>query len=145
MPVAGLVGSDLPTASDFRAVADPYTGEEVYVIPRIAPDWAVLHVQEADSLGNARISGTPYWDRIMSRAASRVIITAERIVPTADFARCPELTVVPAFLVDAVVEAPGGAWPGSCYPHYGIDEPAVHDYLAHAGDAAWLAAHLRDH
>jgi glutaconate CoA-transferase subunit A len=142
MPVAGLHGSDLPAASGFRAVADPYTGEEVYVIPRLAPDVAVLHVQEADALGNARIYGSPFWDRLMSRAAARVIITAERIVPTAELARLPELTAVPAFLVDAVVAAPGGAWPGSCHGHYGIAEAAVRDYLAHAHDPAWLRDHL---
>ncbi len=144
MPVAGLFGSDLPAASGFRTVADPYTGEPVYVMPRLAPDWAVLHVHEADELGNARIWGTPYWDRLMSRAAERVILTTERIVPTAEFVRCPELTVVPAFLVDAVVEAPGGAWPGSCHPCYGVDEAAVRDYLAHAGDREWLSKHLHE-
>ena len=144
MPVAGLFGSDLPAASGFRVVEDPYTGEPVHVIPRIAPDFAVLHVQEADPLGNARIDGTPFWDRIMSRAAGRVILTAERIVPTAEFARCPELTIVPAFLVDAVVEAPGGAWPGACHPWYGVDEAAVFDYLAHARDRGWLDRYLRD-
>ena len=142
MPVAGLFGSDLPAASGFRAVDDPYTGEPVYVMPRLAPDWAVLHVHEADELGNARIWGTPYWDRLMSRAAERLILTAERIVPTAEFVRCPELTVVPAFLVAAVVEVPGGAWPGSCHPCYGVDEAAVRDYLAHAGDREWLSQHL---
>ncbi len=144
MPVAGLFGSDLPAASGFRQMTDPYSGEVVYVIPRIAPDWAVLHVHEADALGNARIRGTPFWDRIMSRAAGRVILTAERIVPTAEFARRPELTIVPAFLVDAVVEAPGGAWPGSCHPLYDVDEPAVFDYLAGSRDPSWLAEHLRE-
>src|SRR3712207_1436219 len=72
--------------------------------------------------------------RRSSDRGERVVPTAERIVPTAEFVRCPELTVVPAFLVDAVVEAPGGAWPGSCHPCYGVDEAAVRDYLAHAGD-----------
>src|SRR5690348_383105 len=110
MPVAGMFGSDLPAASGFQTVRDPYTSAEVYVIPQIKPDWAVLHVQEADVLGNARVRGTPFWDRILSRAADNVIVTAERIVPTEDFTACPELTLAPGFLVAAVVAAPGGAW-----------------------------------
>lgn len=142
MPVAGMFGGDLPAASDFRTVRDPYSGQEVCVIPRIAPDWAVLHVHEADAEGNARVFGTPFWDRIMSRAADRLIVTAERIVPTAEFARQPELTLVPGFLVAAVVRAPGGAWPGSCWPDYPIDEPAVRDYLAASRDPATLAGYL---
>jgi glutaconate CoA-transferase, subunit A len=142
MPVAGLFGSDLPAASGFRTVCDPYSGAEVYVIPGIAPDWAVLHVHEADASGNARVFGTPFWDRIMSRAADRLIVTAERIIPTAEFERVPELTLVPGFLVVAVVEAPGGAWPAACWPDYAIDEPAVFDYLEASRDPARLRAYL---
>ena len=142
MPVAGLFRSDLPAASGFRTVQDPYSGAEVYVIPRIAPDWAVLHVHEADSDGNARVFGTPFWDRIMSRAADKVIITAERIIPTAEFARVPELTLVPGFLVSAVVEAPGGAWPGACWPDYPTDEAAGWAYLEASRDADRLRDYL---
>src|SRR5215217_7675233 len=120
-----MFGSDVPAASGLVAVRDPYTDQEVYVVPRLQPDWAVLHVQEADAEGNARIYGSVFWDRIMSRAARGVILTAERIVPSAELARLPELTVVPGLLVRAVVEAPRGAWPGSCAPYYTIDREAV--------------------
>jgi glutaconate CoA-transferase subunit A len=142
MPVAGMFGSDIPAASGFKSVCDPYTGQEVCVIPRIAPDWAILHVHEADAEGNARVFGTPFWDRIMSRAADRLIITAERIIPTSEFVRQPELTLVPGFLVAAVVEAPGGAWPGACWPDYAVDEAAVWDYLESSRDSERLAEYL---
>ena len=59
MPLAGMAGSDLLTASGFRSVADPYSGREVVVIPAIRPDVALLHVQEADEDGNLRIQGAP--------------------------------------------------------------------------------------
>lgn len=142
MPVAGMFGSDIPAASGFQTIRDPYTGQEVCVIPRIAPDWAILHVHEADAEGNARVFGTPFWDRIMSRAADRLIITAERIVPTDTFTAQPELTMVPAFLVTAVVEAPGGAFPGACWPNYGVDEAGVWDYLAATKEPGALAGYL---
>jgi glutaconate CoA-transferase subunit A len=103
----------------------------------------VLHVQEADSLGNARIYGSVFWDRLMSRAARGVILTAERIVSTEELARQPELTVVPALLVRAVVEAPGGARPGSCAPLYDVDRAGVEAYLAACGDPAALRAYLQ--
>ena len=141
-PVAGLFGSDVPAASGLQTVRDPYTGSEVYVAPAIRPDWAVLHVHEADAQGNARIYGSVFWDRLMSRAARGVILTAERIVPTAELARQPELTVVPALLVRAVVEAPGGAAPCSCAPAYDTDRAGVEAYLAACGDPAALAAYL---
>jgi glutaconate CoA-transferase, subunit A len=50
-PVNALWGSDVAQASDFRVVKDPYTGQEVYAIPALRPDWAVIHVQEADEQG----------------------------------------------------------------------------------------------
>ncbi|HEY8367706.1 MAG TPA: CoA transferase [Thermodesulfobacteriota bacterium] len=142
-PVAGLDGSDLPAARGWRRIADPYgRGGEVVVIPSIRPDWAVLHVQVADAQGNGRILGAPYEDPLMARAARRVILTAERLVPSADLAREPELTQVPGFAVAAVVHAPGGAWPGSCHGFYDVDAAALDEWLRAAREPARLAAHL---
>lgn len=130
MPVAGLHGSDLPVARGFAVLNDPYTGSEVYVVPALIPDVAILHVQEADALGNGRIIGTRFEDVLMAQAARRVILTAERVVDGESFTDAPEAVAIPGFLVDAVVEAPGGAWPFSCTPLYGYDA----EYLA-----AWVA------
>lgn len=142
MPVAGLWGSDIPAQSGLKTVRDPYTGREVYVVPALRPDWAVLHVHEADAQGNARVFGSPFWDRSMSRAARQVIVTAERIVDTAVFQRQPELTLVPHFMVAAVVHTPRGAWPAACFPDYEVDHTAVRAYLAASRDPAGLRAHL---
>lgn len=141
-PIVGLNGSDVPAAAGLRTVKDPYTGAELYAIPAIRPDWAVIHAQEADALGNARIYGSPYWDLVMSRAARRVILTAERILPTEELARLPELTRIPHFLVGAVVHAPEGARPTSCHPYYGIDEAGVRAYLEASESPERLRAYL---
>lgn len=149
-PMAGLHESDVPELTGFRQAEDPYTGERVYMIPHIRPDWAVLHVQHADAEGNARIDGGPFEDVLMSRAAAGVILTAERIVNTSFFQERPERTNIPAFMVRAVVHAPQGAAPGSCFPLYDTDEEAVAAYLEAAADPNALSAHLsqwekRDH
>lgn len=128
-PVAGLENSDIPRSSGFAKIPDPFTGREVFVVPAIQPDWAIIHVHEADARGNARIYGSPVWDRLMSRAAKRCILTAEKILPTEYFVAQPELTVIPELFVEAVVLARGGAWPTSMHPDYDLDEPAVWDYL----------------
>lgn len=117
MPVAGLSGSDLPTARGFRLMDDPYGGSSVFVIPAIQPDVAIIHVQEADREGNARIAGTLFEDSLMVQAARRVIVTAERIVETLPL----EQVVIPGFLVDAVIELPGGAAPCGCAGEYPYD------------------------
>lgn len=134
MPVAGLQGSDLPAARGFVPLRDPYGDTEVFVVPALMPDVALLHVQEADSLGNARIVGTRFEDVLMAQAARRVIVTAERIVDGATFSAIPEQVAIPGFMVDAVVAAPGGAWPFSCTPDYDFDATYLADWVAVARD-----------
>jgi glutaconate CoA-transferase subunit A len=142
LPVAGMFGSDLPAASGLQTVVDPYSGQEVYVVPRLQPDWAVLHVQEADQDGNARIYGSPFWDRLMARAARGVILSTEKIVTREHLAALPELTAIPGLLVRAVVEAPGGARPCSSTPDYGVDRAGIEAYLRAAAEPDELVEYL---
>src|SRR4051794_41082738 len=134
MPIAGMIGSDLLNARDFRTITDPYTGSSVVVIPSLIPDVAIIHVQEADSFGNARIHGTLFEDVLMAKAARSVILTAERIVDGRDFEQDPDAVSIPAFMVTAVVEVPRGAWPGSCAGYYDIDTKYLTDYIAASKD-----------
>ena len=140
-PVAGVHGSDLAAVNGWKTVLDPYgSGREVYVIPAIAPDVTVIHVHEADEQGNARIYGSPFWDHPLTRAAKRVLVTAEKLVSTDTLRERPELTLVPGFMVEAVAIVPRGAWPGSMHSIYEIDYPAVEQYMA--DEAGGLERHL---
>ncbi|WP_255951112.1 CoA transferase subunit A [Streptomyces odontomachi] len=129
-PVGGVHGSDLVELNGWVRMADPYgSGAAVYVIPAIRPDVAVIHANEVTAEGDARVFGTTHWDRIMTRASRKVLVVAERLVDAAEFEQRPELTLVPGFMVDAVSIVPRGAWPGSCWPDYGVDYDAVSAYL----------------
>jgi glutaconate CoA-transferase subunit A len=142
MPIAGMTGSDLPAARGFRSVADPYGDGEVVAIPAIVPDVAIIHAQEADAEGNARIVGTRFEDPLMAQAARRVIVTAERIVDRID----PDLVTIPGLFVDAVVPAPGGALPCSCAGEYGYDDGWLRAWTAAAktdgGARAFIAERI---
>lgn len=140
-PCGGLKGSGLATLNAWETIEDPYgSGKSVYVIPAIRPDFAVIHANEVDAQGNTRVFGTSHWDRIMSRAADRVLVIAERRVDTQTFVDRPEVTLIPYFLVEAVSVCPQGAWPGSNHPDYDIDYPAIEAYLKPGQDA--LERHL---
>ena len=140
-PCAGIEGSHLIGINGWHKLPDPYgKGDPAWVIPAIQPDIAVIHANEVDSRGNVRVFGTSHWDRIMSRAARRVFVVAEREVDGAVFEAQPEVTLIPYFLVEAYAVVPRGAWPGSCWPEYEIDYPAVERYLEPGEDA--LRAHL---
>lgn len=130
MPVGGVHGSQLPEVSGWKKIADPYgSGEEVWLIPAIRPDFAVIHAQAVDTEGNARVIGTPHWDRALTRAAAKVLVTAETLEPTESFIAQPELTLVPGFMVQAATHVPNGAWPGSLWPHYDVNYDATGRYV----------------
>lgn len=140
-PCAGIDGSHLIEINDWKKLDDPYgKGSPVWVIPAIEPDFAVIHANEVDRRGNVRVLGTSHWDRIMSRSAKSVLVVAERMVDSEIFEEQPEMTLIPYFLVQAYAIVPNGAWPGSCWPEYEIDYPAVERYLEPGTDA--LQAHL---
>ena len=134
MPIAGMSGSDL-VPRRFLSVSNPYGRDEVVTVPALRPDWAILHVQEADEAGDGRIDGTQFEDVLMAKAARHVLLTCERIAPAEAFAAEPERTSIPAFQVDAVVSAPLGAWPASCAGFYDVDEGHLADYYAAATGA----------
>lgn len=140
-PVGGVHGSDLARVNGWKKIEDPYgSGQAVYAIPAIRPDITVVHAAEADEHGNARVYGSPFWDHPLTRAAKRVLVTAEKLVSTETLATQPELTLVPGFMVEAVAIVPHGGWPGSMHPLYEVDYPAVEAYRVDAPGV--LEAHL---
>jgi len=116
MPSTAWIGTDLlALRPDIKTITDPYGGEELVAFPAISCDVAVIHALVADRRGNARLNKNLGIDPELALTASRVIITAEEVVDS--------LTTdvqVPGALVTAVVRAPHGAWPTSCYPDYPI-------------------------
>ena len=71
----------------------------------------------------------------MARASKRLIISAEEIVPHEEIAKYPERTLIPYYIVDAVVHAPGGALPGEMPYDYWRDEEHMKLYFEQAKDA----------
>ena len=65
---------------NYKRVTDPYTGEEVIVVPPLLPDVAIVHVQRADVHGNAHIWGILGEQKEAAFASKHVILTAEEIV-----------------------------------------------------------------
>jgi glutaconate CoA-transferase subunit A len=90
---------------------------------------AIVHVHEADRYGNSRIRGTIVADLDLARAAKKLIITCERLVPNAEIRRDPNLTAIPFFCVDAVCEVPYGSYPGNLDYEYFSDEEHLRAWL----------------
>jgi acyl CoA:acetate/3-ketoacid CoA transferase alpha subunit len=121
LPTRDLLGTDNLDVSAARVIKDPYTGMPVCLVPALHPDVAFLHVHQADISGDARIFGTNLFALEAALASRRVIVSAEEIVDADEFRKDPMRTTIPYFLVDAVVHAPFGAYPGSMPARYEID------------------------
>jgi glutaconate CoA-transferase subunit A len=112
-----------------RPMTCPFTGQTVNLVPALFPEVALLHVHRADRFGNCQIDGYAHMDADIARAANTVLVTAEEIVGEELFRRQPDRTTIPGFVVDAVVEAPLGAFPGECYGLYETDFSHFDDYV----------------
>jgi acyl CoA:acetate/3-ketoacid CoA transferase alpha subunit len=148
LPTRSLLGSDVlarlqqVAPDNVRLAACPFTGDPLLLLRALQPDVAVVHVQQADAEGNARIYG-PRWDNDEAvRAAQRVIVLADEIVSTDYLRQEPERTVIPGFRVAMVVHAPYGAHPTSLYRYYDYDAAHLREYVAAAKDPPALDAYL---
>jgi glutaconate CoA-transferase subunit A len=121
LPTASLLGSDLLDRTPAQHIRCPFTNELLVAVPALVPDVALIHVQTADAAGNAQVEGPAYMDVEIARAANTVILTAEEIVPAEAIVRTADRTVIPGFVVDAVVEVPFGSYPHECHGRYEAD------------------------
>ncbi len=143
IPVRTMLGSDTFRYSAAKRVKDPFTGMDVCLLPALVLDVALIHVHRADQHGNAQIEGITGFGVEMARAAKRVILSAEEIVPTEEIRRNPDRTSIPYFLVDAVVQAPFGSHPGEMAYCYARDEPALHEWIDSFKTAEGTRAYLQ--
>jgi len=124
MPTRSLLGSDIPTFNKKIIVTvDPYENSPIALVPAVRPDVAIMHVNRCDQRGNAQMFGFTAGNENLARAAKHTIITTEAIVTTDMIRQHPNLTVIPEFFVDAVVEIPFASHPWNMTYSYAYDIP----------------------
>ena len=129
LPVRVMLGSDTFKYSAAKVVECPFTGQKVCLVPALVLDVTLMHVHRADRYGNAQIDGISGFAHEIARASKRLIISAEEIVDTEEIRRYPERTIIPYFLVDAVVHAPFGSHPGEMAYLYARDEEQLREWV----------------
>src|SRR5437868_3318489 len=130
LPTRTAMGSDVPKGNHFfYQIISPFEPKETLLAVRaIVPDVAVVNVQRADEEGNAHCWGNFGVMLEAVRAAKKVIVVAEEIVSPAIIASDPNRTVIPGFLVTAVVESQHGAHPSPVQGYYKRDDAAFKQY-----------------
>ncbi|MGG7567954.1 CoA transferase subunit A [Rhodovulum sp. DZ06] len=142
----GLIGSDLMThRDDWAEIDNPFApGDRIAALKAINPDVALFHAPKADRNGNVWV-GRNRDLKVLAQASDRTLVTVEDIVD-ADFMADPELAAgtLPDFYIEAMVHAPGAAWP--MLADGGCDIDGARGYLSEAKTAegfdAWIARAL---
>ncbi len=129
IPVRSMLGTDTLKYSAAKVVEDPWTGKPICLLPALYLDVGLIHVHQADEVGNCRIEGISGFALELARASKKLIVSAEELISTEEIRKYPERTVIPYYLVDAVVVAKYGSHPGEmCYRYWRDDEHMLSFY-----------------
>ncbi|MEI8173805.1 MAG: CoA-transferase [Deltaproteobacteria bacterium] len=112
----------------FIQIEEPFFGDgEVVLLPAARPELAIIHVAQVGDKGTAKWRGVGTIDKEIAFACDKVVITAEEVVPEAEMRKNPEANQIPFFTVDAIVEAPWGAFPSGVPFYYDYDAPFMRE------------------
>jgi acyl CoA:acetate/3-ketoacid CoA transferase alpha subunit len=142
LPVRSMLGTDTFEYSAAKVVRCPFTDEPICLLPALILDVGLIHVHRADRFGNAEIDGISGFAAEMARASKTLIISAEQIVDDEVIRSRPDRTIIPYYLVDAVVEAPFGSHPGEMCYLYRRDEAQIKEWVQASQDLVTTQAYL---
>lgn len=142
LPTRSNLGTDTFRYSAGKVVECPFTGEKICLLPALILDVGIIHVHRADCYGNAQIDGISGFAAELARASKKLIISAEKIVDTEVIRSRPDRTIIPYYLVDAVVEAPFGSHPGEMCYGYRRDEAQIREWVKSSEDPETTQVYL---
>jgi acyl CoA:acetate/3-ketoacid CoA transferase alpha subunit len=129
LPTRVMLGTDTFKYSAAKVVECPFTGDKLCLLPALILDVGLIHVHRADKYGNCQIEGISGFALELARASKRLIVSVEEIIETDVIRRQPDRTYIPYFLVDAVVQAPFGSFPGEMPYVYARDEEILREWV----------------
>lgn len=143
IPTRSMLGTDTLNYSAAKVVEDPFTGEPIALLPALILDVGMIHVHRADKYGNCQIDGISGFAFELARASKRLLISAEEIIPTEEIRSQPDRTIIPYYLVDAVIEAPFGSHPGEMCYVYERDEAQIKSWVEASKNPETTRAYLQ--
>ncbi len=143
----GYAGTTLLEHSTTVATIEcPFTGESLAAVPAVRPDVTIVHAQQADRAGNVGLWGIIGVQKEAVLSARRAIVTVEEIVDELTLGVAG--TVLPAWVIDAVVEVPGGSWPSYALGYSERDNAFYQEWDGISRDrerfAVWLDENVYD-
>lgn len=113
----------------YDVIKDPmYDMGELLLMPAANPDWALVYASQIGDEGTVRMFAQTYVDMEVIKAADKVIVIAEEIVPDSYLRDKPELNMVPGYSIDYVIEVPYGAHPTGSQFFYDVDADFIRQF-----------------
>lgn len=143
LPIRAGLGSDVRAfwGDELKTVKSPYDEQELVAMPALNLDAAFVHMNLGDERGNAAYTGIdPYFDDLFLMSAERRLLSVEQMVSTDELVKSvvPQQLLINRMMVDAVVEAPGGAHFTAGEPDHKRDEKFQRHYAEAAGsEESW--------
>jgi len=121
LPCRSGLGSELLDVNPYLSELE-FEGENLVAVKAITPDVTIIHSMVGDHYGNIQLENSKtYMEDSIARSVKdggKVIVSVEKLVETEYIYRNPINTILNNFEVDAIVEVPYGAHPGSVGPLY---------------------------
>ena len=141
----GYAGSDLvPHTDTIRQITCPFTGEVLTAVSALRPDVTVIHAQRADREANVQLWGITGIQKEAVLAAHTAVVTVEEVVDVLE--PRPGGVILPAWTIDFVSPAPGGAQPSYAHGYTERDNDFYVSWAAISRDRdgfrAWMEAHV---
>jgi glutaconate CoA-transferase subunit A len=129
IPTKSLLGTGMMSGENpFKEMECPFTKERVALVPALKPDVAIVQAQRADEEGNTHFWGGSGVTKEAALAARKVIVVVEEVVSKKVIQRDPHRTLIPGFLVNAVIPERWGAHPSPIQGYYNRDHEQYIDY-----------------
>lgn len=135
IPTKSLLGTGMMSEGQpFKEMECPYIKEKLVLVPALKPDVAIVQAQRADEEGNTHFWGGSGVTKEAALAARKVVVVVEEIVSKKVIQRDPNRTLIPGFLVNAVIQEPWGAHPSPMQGYYNRDHEKYMTYHQESRD-----------
>lgn len=103
---------------------------DILLMPAANPNWALVYASQVGDEGTVRVNAQTYTDPEVIKAADKVIVLAEEIVPDSYLRNDPEKNIATGYSVDYVVELPWSAHPTGSQGYYDVDADFIRKFYS---------------
>lgn len=130
---AGLRDGSNPkiAAKKYEIVKDPFFDMgELLLMPAVKPNISIVYAPMVGDEGTVRVLSQSYNDADVIKAADKVIVICEEIVPDSYLRQEPTQNIASGYEIDYVVECPWAAHPTGSQSYYDCDADFLRDFNA---------------